>query len=135
MIWLLDTNILIYSMNNLGDVRTRVNRASQEGRIVTSILVAAELFYGVECSARKDANRKRLEKALARMEVLPMTNGAAERFGQIKSTLRLKGLAKGDVDLLIAATALDLDATLVTNDGGLTDGTIPDLRVENWAPS
>ena len=91
-------------------VRLRLNDASTRGRVVTSELVVAELMYGVECS----------------------TGGAARHFGRVKADLRRRGVVKGDVDLLLAATALDLDAALVTNDGALLDGTIADLRTENW---
>jgi predicted nucleic acid-binding protein len=43
-----------------------------------------------------------------------------------------QGVIKQDIDLHIAATAIEAGATLVTNDGALLDGTIPDLIVENW---
>ncbi|MFH0903120.1 MAG: PIN domain-containing protein, partial [Pseudomonadota bacterium] len=58
--------------------------------------------------------------------------GIAERFADIKAALRRRGISKSDVDLLIAATALELDATLATNDQALHDGTITGLRVEDW---
>ena len=47
-------------------------------------------------------------------------------------TWLLKGINKTDLDLLIAARALDLGAFLVTNDRALLDGAIPGLNVENW---
>jgi len=49
--WLLDTNIVAYAINDAGMVRARVNEAGRAGRVVTSILVVAELMYGVERSA------------------------------------------------------------------------------------
>jgi predicted nucleic acid-binding protein len=59
----------------------------------------------------------------------------ARRGGSLwgaEAQLRLGGRLKADLDLLIAATALDLGATLVTDDGDLLKGDIPGLRVENW---
>jgi predicted nucleic acid-binding protein len=47
-------------------------------------------------------------------------------------TWLLKGINKTDLDLLIAARALDLGAFLVTNDRALLDGAIPGLDVEHW---
>lgn len=50
----------------------------------------------------------------------------------MKAQLRRRGLAKGDADLQIAATAIVEDAVLVTDDGALLDGSIPGLKTENW---
>ena len=132
MIWLLDTNTLIYILNGEADVRARANEAGRVGGVVTSIVVVAELLYGVERSTRRDANRRHLEKELEPLEIVPLSLGAAAQFGRLKAELRAKGINKADLDMLIAATALDLRATLVTNDGALLDGTIPGLTVENW---
>ena len=132
MIWLLDTNALVYILNGDARVRARANEAGRAGRVVTSIVALAELLYGVERSSRREANRQHLEKELEQIEVVPLSLGAAEQFGRLKAGLRAKGINKTDLDLMIAATALDLGATLVTNDGALLDGTIPGLSVENW---
>ena len=61
-----------------------------------------------------------------------MTEGISRRFADLKTALRRKGIAKSDVDLLIASTAIESSATLVTDDGALVAGDIPDLLVENW---
>lgn len=132
MTWLLDTNTLVYILNGEASVRARANEAGRVGRVVTSIVVVAELLYGVERSTRLDANRRHLEKELVQLEIVPLSLGAAAHFGRLKAELRAKGINKADLDMLIAATALDLGATLVTNDGALLDGTIPGLTVENW---
>jgi tRNA(fMet)-specific endonuclease VapC len=130
--WLLDTNTLVYILNGEVRIRARANEAGRAGRVVTSIVVVAELLYGVERSSRREANRRHLERELEPIEVVPLSLGAAARFGSLKAELRAKGVNKTDLDLLIAATALDLGATLVTNDRALLDGTIPRLNVENW---
>jgi tRNA(fMet)-specific endonuclease VapC len=130
--WLLDTNTLVYILNGEARIRARANEAGRAGRVVTSIVVVAELLYGVERSSRREANRRHLEKELEPIEIAPLSLGAAGHFGRLKAELRTKGVNKTDLDLLIAATALDLGATLVTNDRALLDGTIPGLSVENW---
>jgi tRNA(fMet)-specific endonuclease VapC len=132
VIWLLDTNVIVYSLNDEGGVRQRLNEAARQGRVVTSIVVVAELMFGVERSARREANRQHLERALAALELAPLTLGAASLFGRLKADLRTMGLAKSDLDLLIAASALDLGATLVTHDQALLDGSLPGLLVEDW---
>ncbi len=58
----------------------------------------------------------RVERELASIEIAPLTLGAVTHFGRLKAELRTRGIAKSDLDLLIAASALDLGATLVTHD-------------------
>ena len=62
----------------------------------------------------------------------PVTATVFRRFAALKTALRRNGIAKSDIDLLIATTALDAGATLVTDDNALLAGDIPDLVVENW---
>jgi predicted nucleic acid-binding protein len=130
--WLLDTNTIIYAQYTGGRVRERLDDASKRGRIVTSILVLAELFYGAERSSRPEANRAKVEQLAQAVEVLPITIGSAARFGILKQQLVSRGRVKADVDLHIAATAIEVGATLVTNDGALLAGDIEGLVAENW---
>jgi predicted nucleic acid-binding protein len=52
--WLLDTNTLVYILNGEARIRARANEAGRAGRVVTSIVVVAELLYGVERSSRRE---------------------------------------------------------------------------------
>jgi predicted nucleic acid-binding protein len=52
--------------------------------------------------------------------------------GENRATLEAKGIVKSDFDLVIACTALEQEAILVTSDRGLLDNSIPGLRAENW---
>ena len=133
--WLLDTNIIAYALNDEGSIRSRLNEAARAGRVLTSIVVVAELMYGVERSARREANLRRVERELESIEIAPLSLGAVAHFGRIKAELRARGVAKSDLDLLIAASALDLGATLVSHDQALLDGSIPSLVVEDWHSS
>lgn len=133
MKFLLDANVLVCSLNDTGSVRGRLNDAQASGaRIATSAVVVGELSFGASASARPERNHARLRAMLAKMEVVPFTEAAAQRFGDIKASLRRRGLAKSDADLQIASTAIVEDATLVTDDQALFDGSIPNLRTENW---
>lgn len=132
MIWLLDTNTIIYAQYVGGRVRDRLDEASKKGRVVTSVLVIAELFYGAAKSSRPDANRRKVEEVVRAIDVLPITIGSAARFGTLKQELGSRGRVKADIDLHIAATAIEQGATLVTNDGALLSGDIDGLASENW---
>jgi tRNA(fMet)-specific endonuclease VapC len=130
--WLLDTNTIIYAQYVGGRVRERLDEVSQRGRVVTSVLVIAELFYGAAKSARPEANRRKVEEVIRAVEVVPITIGSAARFGALKQDLGIRGRVKADIDLHIAATAIEEGATLVTNDSALLAGDIVGLVAENW---
>jgi tRNA(fMet)-specific endonuclease VapC len=100
--------------------------------VVTSVLVLAELLHGAQCSKRSVENIRAVDKELSRIRILPITEAISRRFADLKTTLRRSGIVKSDVDLLIATTALEHGATLVTNDGALPAGDLPELTVENW---
>ena len=132
MIWLLDTNTIIYAQYLGGRVRERLDDASKRGRVVTSVLVIAELFYGAAKSSRPEANRRKVEEISRTLEIMPVSIDSAARFGVLKQQLVSRGRVKADIDLHIAATAIEADATLVTNDGALLAGDIEGLVAENW---
>ena len=72
----------------------------------------AELFYGAAKSSRPEANRRKVEDVIRAIEVLPITIGSASRFGALKQELGSRGRVKADIDLHIAATAIEEGATL-----------------------
>ena len=133
MIWLLDTNMLVYARNGVAPVVARLDEVWEQGEVVTSLLVVGELIYGVEKSIRREGNLAALEQQLAMLDgILPLTEAIVRRFGRLKAEMGRRGIIKQDIDLHIAATAIEAGATLVTNDGALLDNTIPGLTVENW---
>ncbi len=74
MIWLLDTNTISCALKYQGGVRERINEAALRGdRVVTTVVVAAELLYGAERSARREDNRRQIHLALARITPMPFT--------------------------------------------------------------
>jgi tRNA(fMet)-specific endonuclease VapC len=133
VIWLLDTNMLVYARNGVAPVVARLDKVWEQGEVVTSLLVVGELIYGVEKSRRREGNLAAVEEQLAMLDgILPLTDAIVRRFGRLKAEMGRRGVIKQDVDLHIAATAIEAGATLVTNDGALLDGTIPGLIAENW---
>lgn len=63
---------------------------------------------------------------------IPLSDAVVERYGAVRADLQTRGVTKSDFDLLIACSALEADAVLVSADRALLDGTIPGLRSENW---
>ncbi|HEX5759319.1 MAG TPA: PIN domain-containing protein [Thermoanaerobaculia bacterium] len=131
MIYLLDTNTVIARLNGNLAVSERLAALEPE-EVVLCAPVLAELHFGASLSARREQNLGRLERLADGMRFQPFDAGAARRFGDLKASLRRRGITKSDFDLAIAAIALQLDAILVSEDGAFHDGSIAKLQTENW---
>ena len=118
--FLLDTNILVYLIGGDSDrLRDRVQE-HEPGTVVTSALCVAETLYGIRGPREKAA----LDRLLGVIEPLPFSPAEARRFPDIP-------FKRGRLDRLIAAHALALGMTIVTNnEADFAD--IPGLAVENW---
>lgn len=127
---LLDTNIVSDLVRNPGGVVFARIAEVGEGRVATSIIVAAELRFGAEKrgSARLSAQ---LATILSVLPVLPLADEADQHYGRLRTDLERSGRPIGGNDMLIAAHALALDATLITDNVGEFER-VRHLRVENW---
>ena len=115
MRWMLDTNTCIYIMkHHPPQVQARLRRVAI-GEVGISAIVLAELRFGVEKSRRRDENTAALTDFLSFCLVLDWPQQATERYARIRNTLEAQGTPIGSNDLLIAAHALHLGCTLVTN--------------------
>jgi tRNA(fMet)-specific endonuclease VapC len=131
--YLLDTGIAGDFVFRRRGVRERAEAAVVGGsRVGIGMPVLAELWYGVENSATRDANAARLRRALPDLVVWPLTEAAAEEFGRIAAAMKRARRVIGRMDMLIAAIALSLGNTIVVSaDADLS--VVPGLTVENWA--
>jgi tRNA(fMet)-specific endonuclease VapC len=128
--YLLDTNILSDLIRNpQGRAARRIAKAGED-YVCTSIVVAAELRYGC---AKSDSLRlrKAVEDLLGEIEVLPFEAPADADYGDIRAALEAAGTPIGGNDLLIAAHARALGATVVTANVAEFKR-VPGLKVENW---
>jgi tRNA(fMet)-specific endonuclease VapC len=130
--YLLDTGIMGDFVNHRRGVDERVRDARERGaRIGTCLPVVAELFFGIEASLTREANRKRLTRALSGIVQWPFNRAAAEEYGRLAARLRSMGRTIQQNDIQIAAIALSLGScTVVTTDADLA--AVPGLSVENW---
>jgi tRNA(fMet)-specific endonuclease VapC len=127
---LLDTNTCIYIINNRpSNVLERFNNY-KAGEIAISSIAASELAFGVSKSGSK-RNRDALEMFLAPLQILPFDADCLWHYADLRATLEKKGLSIGPMDCLIAAHALSMNGTLVTNN--LKEfKRVPKLKLENW---
>jgi len=130
MRYLLGTNIVSDLVRNpQGKVALHIRKAGEE-TVCTSIIVAAELRFG---AAKKGSDRhsKQLGEILGAVEILPFAAPADEVYGSMRAKLERAGRIVGGNDLLIAAHAIALGHTLVT-DNIREFARVDGLRCENW---
>lgn len=127
---LLDTNILADLVRNpAGRVAERIAEVG-EANVCTSVIVAAELRYG---ALRKGSDRltAQVERILAVLPILAFEEPADRAYARLRVQLETAGLPIGGNDMLIAAHALALDCTIVTDNEREFAG-VDGLRLENW---
>ncbi len=128
--YLLDTNTCIYIINRRPAKVFEHFAGRHVGDIAISSITGAELAFGVAKSGSQ-RNQDALDKFLARLDILPFDEDAMRRYGVVSSDLEREGTPIGALDLLIAAHALALNATLVSNN--LREfQRIKGLSLENW---
>jgi tRNA(fMet)-specific endonuclease VapC len=130
MPYLLDTNIVSDLVRNPNGRAAAGLAGISEEQVFTSIIVAAELRYGM---ARKNSPRltAQLETVLGGLEILPLDAPADRAYADLRANLESKGMPISANDMLIAAHALALGYTLVT-DNQREFSRIKGLVVENW---
>lgn len=127
---LLDTNIVSRLMSEpQGPVAKRV-AALRRDEVCTSIVVIAEVRYGIERRASKRLGAQ-LDRILTALDVEPWSAPSDACYGRLRVDLERAGTPIGANDMLIAAHALALDACVVT-DNIAEFQRVPGLKVENW---
>ena len=128
--YLLDTNAVSSMLRfPAGPVGGRVMQLDDDD-IATSSIVMAEVRFGLAKHPSERLGRQ-LAIVLERLRVLPFEAGADEHYGRLRADLERRGLPIGANDLFIAAHALSLEATLVT-DNVREFSRVEGLAVENW---
>jgi tRNA(fMet)-specific endonuclease VapC len=111
---LVDTAWVIHWLNGREDIRHRLDEVKEEG-LGLSVVSLAELYEGVYHGRNQRAAEEGLRDFLTGADILLVDQGTAEVFGRERGRLRAARKIIGDFDLLIAATALQLGLTLLTN--------------------
>ena len=101
------------------------------GEVGVSSVTAAELHYGAERSPRREQNLEALGAFLLPLEVLAFGPEAAAAYGRVRAALEKAGTPIGPLDTLIAAHAVGLGVTLVTNNTR-EFSRVSGLELEDW---
>lgn len=133
MTFMIDTNVCIHLLNRstgYKNIISKINGKPYEQVVISSITLA-ELKYGIAKSVKKESNRTKLEFFLFHFECLPFDAETTTCYGIIRSQLETRGTPIGPLDMLIAAHALSLSATIVTNNVREFER-VDGLAIENW---
>ncbi len=129
--YMLDTNICVYILKKRP--LYLLEKFKQIEEIHLSVIVYSELCSGVTLSPihLQAIRQQQLEEFIALTTVHNWDKQAAISYAKIRADLKTKGTPIGNMDMLIAAHALSLEATLVTNNMREFER-VPHLKVENW---
>lgn len=129
--YLLDTNICIYSIKkNPEIVFKKLSKVKTENVAISSI-TWHELYYGVLKSSKATQNLKALNNFIGPIQILDFTKINSEKLAAIRLDLEKIGKPIGTYDMLIAAHALSEKFTLVTNNER-EFSRVRGLKIENW---
>lgn len=128
--YMLDTNILIYTMKNRpAHLRQRFNQHA--GQMCISSVSLGELIFGAEHSQHVERNLADIERMIAQLEVMPFAMAEASHFGRIRAELYRTGRPIDPYDMMIAGHARATGMILVTNNER-EFARVPGLLLENW---
>ena len=132
-VFMLDTNAVSEVLRHPSGPMARRLADLLPGQAVISVVVEGELRYGIARSESEDLNR-RFTSLLSIIPVAPLDDVVPKHYGALRAELAAHGQPIGNNDLWIAAHALQLGLTLVT-DNESEFRRVPMLPVENWLRS
>lgn len=130
-LYLLDTNIASHIIK--GDIAAVGERLRQVPmhQVAVSVITQAELLYGVAKRGRPPGLTTRVTEFLVRVEVLPWTPEVAQVYADLRAACEAAGVTLAPMDMMIAAHAKAVGATLVTRDRAF--GYVPQgLTLQDW---
>jgi tRNA(fMet)-specific endonuclease VapC len=127
---MLDADTVSYALRGQGNVAARLLE-HPPSELCISAITLAELTFGAE--AKRSSRTRRAIRTFTRgIAVAPFDEASAERFAAVAAALATRGQPIGLYDTLVAAQALSLGLTVVTNNTRHFSR-VPGLAVENWA--
>jgi tRNA(fMet)-specific endonuclease VapC len=127
--FMLDTDTVSWALRGQGAVPTRLleHRPSQ---LCVSSITLSELRFGADAKGSRKLHGL-IDTFVLSVAVMPFDQAAADRFGPVAGALAKRGEPIGTFDTLIAAHALSLGLTLVTNNARHFQR-VPGLKTANW---
>ena len=129
--YLLDTDIVIYSLKGHSSVKLNLER-NRHAALSISVVTLMELYYGAYKSQNVASNLGKIKRIEDAIKVISLGRNSAEIFAMLKAELEKAGTPLDDFDLILASCALSRNLILVTNNVKHFKR-IQGLKLENWA--
>ena len=126
---LVDTDWVVDYLKGKQLIVERLKTLAPDG-LAISLITYGEIYEGIYYGRDPQRHELGFRNFLSGVTVLPLTPTIMRQFARLRGELRGKGQLIGDPDLLIAATALHHDLTLLTHNSRHFTR-IPGLRVED----
>ena len=123
-----DTDYVVNFLQGRSDTVPFVNSLTDAGTARLSAITVAEVLEGIFFGRNPVAAERAFQTWLRSVPVLVVNQDVARNFAHLRGELRQLGQLIQDMDLLIAATALHHDLTLVTRNQRHF-GRVPNLRI------
>ena len=129
--FMLDTNIISHIMQGRDQVLLKRLSAVPVGDVVMSSVTLAELEYGLHRKGNPPRLKNAMEQIVLRVDVLRWDEPVARCYGELCAALEAKGINLEGMDMMIAAHAVTIGATLVSRDKAFAQAAHR-LQVEVW---
>lgn len=132
--WMLDTNIASHVIKgDQPEIIKRLVSLPMEDIVISSV-TEGELRYGLARRGYPKALSERVRQFLLRVDVMPWDHGVTRTYGDLSAACEAEGVTLAPLDMMIAAHAVAIGATLVTRDK--TFARVPEsLRIDDWMGS
>jgi tRNA(fMet)-specific endonuclease VapC len=130
--YLIDANHIGAALAAKGHkLRARIAREHRAGfRFGTSLTAMFEAEVGIRHHATPVQLRDRMNWLLKIVRIWPLTESMTPVYAEIRETLRSRGRAASQFDMVLAAMARTMNATLLTTDRDFD--ALPEIPTENW---
>ena len=128
-LYMLDTNMVSHIIKRQPQAIARLLEVPMHS-VCISAVTAGELAFGLAKRPQALALREAVNEFLRRVEVMPWDAAVAQTYGTLRAALDKNGTPLAALDLQIAAHALHVNATLVSNDKAFAQ--VSGLAVEDW---
>ncbi|MBF0180353.1 MAG: type II toxin-antitoxin system VapC family toxin [Magnetococcales bacterium] len=132
MLHMLDTDTVSYLLKKKSPALEQRLFAFEPSQLCISVMTLAELRYGLKRLPRDHRLHSAVEYFLKMIRVLSWGAEATDWYAEIRYQLVTHGQPIGELDMMIAAHALSVDAVLVTNNINHFQRIGSPLRLENW---
>ena len=133
--YLLDTSTISSLMEDSPKVKDRLGSLAETDYLLTSPIVKGEILFGIfrlPSGTRRQILEQKANQVFSVVPCHPMPEDVSEDYARTKIAAQQRGTPLDECDLWIAATAMAVDAILVTSDNDFQRITGLGLQVEDW---